>query len=241
MADRRITFTDVDENPLVVWLKEDRVQLFVVDSRPELEAGELRGFALALFAKYVGGELVARLESAREKIGGVRDALASTAAADALLAALEGSLSAIADVQQVMSAADAASAPVCSPEPAPPPPEPASLPEPTTCSILPLTAGGWRRKPTRGKPVREDGAPLGWGWARVVPVTGISPGSVEHQDDDCHDETNDDRGPFDDVKRDGPGFAWLLGMGSHGGPGKQPACHPGGMDSRRICVKSRGR
>lgn len=167
MADRRITFTDVDENPLVVWLKEDRVQLFVVDSRPELEAGELRGFALALFAKYVGGELAARLESAREKIGGVRDALASTAAADALLAALDGSLSAIEDVQQVMTAADPASTPVRS-DPGLPPPEPASGPEPAMCSILPLTAEGWRRKPTRGKPVREDGEPLGWGWSREI-------------------------------------------------------------------------
>lgn len=231
MADRRITFTDVDENPLVVWLKEDRVQLFVVDSRPELEAGELRGFALALFAKYVGGELAARLESAREQIGGVRDALASAAAADALIAALDGSLSAIADVQQAMTAAETARAPVISREPAPPSPEPASRPEPTKCSILPLTADGWHRKPTRGKPVREAGEPLGWGWAR-------SSSSAEHQDDDRHDEANDDRGPDDDVKRDGPGFAWLLRVGGHGARREQPACHRRGLNSRRICVKS---
>ena len=32
-----LTFIDTDENSLVLWLKEDRVQLRVVDSRPELE------------------------------------------------------------------------------------------------------------------------------------------------------------------------------------------------------------
>src|SRR5215470_7909478 len=90
MTERRLTFIDADENPLVVWLKEDRIQLFVVDSRPELEANELRGFAVALFATYVGAQLATRLDSACKKIGSVRDKLAATAGVDELLAALDG-------------------------------------------------------------------------------------------------------------------------------------------------------
>ena len=57
MTERQITFIDVDENPLVVQLKHERVQFFVVDSEPELETDELREFATALFAAYVAGPL----------------------------------------------------------------------------------------------------------------------------------------------------------------------------------------
>lgn len=168
MTDRRITFIDVDENPLVVWLKQDRVQLFVVDSEPELEAAELRGFALVLFATYVGGALTARLASAREKIGGVRDRLAATAGADELLAALDGSLSAIEDVAQVMTAVETALAP----DPAPATPEPAPSPEAAMRAIY--TAHGRRRKPTRAKRAGEGGGRLGWGWAGHAPPSVIS-------------------------------------------------------------------
>jgi hypothetical protein len=164
MTDRRITFIDVDENPLVVWLKDDRVQLFVVDSEPELEAGELRGFALALFATYVGDALATRLASARQQIGGVRDALAAAGAADALVAALDASLRAIEDVHQGMTAAGAAIAP--DPAPATPPwPERPPGPSRSTMSSV-FTTAGRLRKPTRAKPARE-GELLGWGWGRA--------------------------------------------------------------------------
>jgi len=164
MTDRRITFIDVDENPLVVWLKDDRVQLFVVDSEPELAGAELRGFALVLFAAYVGTTLTTRLASARKKIGGVRDQLAATAGADELLAALDGSLSAIEDVAQVMTAVEAAIAP--GPEPA--------MPEPEATMRALYTANGRRRKPTRAKRAGEAGVLLGWGWARHAPPSVIS-------------------------------------------------------------------
>jgi len=105
MTERQLTFIDVDENPLIVCMKEDRVQLRVVDSRPELEAGELRAFAAALFAAYGGGALAGQLAAARETIARVRDELALAGGAESLLAALDGSLCAIADVTQRMTAA----------------------------------------------------------------------------------------------------------------------------------------
>jgi len=165
MSDRRITFTDVDENPLVVWLKDDRVQLFVVDSEPELEAGELRGFALALFGTYAGAALVASLASARTKIGGVRDALAATGAADELVAALDGSLREIEDVQQAMTATAPHPAPITPAWPPWParPPEPPGPPGPAMRSVF--AAAGRLGKPTRTRRAR-DGEPLGWGWLR---------------------------------------------------------------------------
>jgi hypothetical protein len=147
MADREITFIDVDENPLVVWLKEDRVQLFVVDSQPELEANELRGFATALFAAYVGGPLAQRLEAARAKIDGVRERLAATGGSRELVAALDGSLSVIADARDAMSAAARAVSPA----------------EPAPCT--PFAVAGRRRSSSRGRRAGE-GPLLGWGWRR---------------------------------------------------------------------------
>lgn len=104
MTERRLTFIDVDENPLVVCMKEDRVQLLVVDSRPELEAGELRAFAAALFAAYGGAPLAGQLAAARETIARVRDDLALAGGTESLLAALDGALCAISDVTHRMSA-----------------------------------------------------------------------------------------------------------------------------------------
>jgi len=158
MTERQITFIDVDENPLVVWLKPDRIQLFVVDSEPELESTELRAFATALFAAYVGGPLAQRLEAARAKIDDVRDRLATAGGARELVAALDGSLRVIADARDAMSAASRAVAPVA---PA------AMLPEPTPlfAPAGAASATGRRRKSTRGQRAGE-GALLGWGWIR---------------------------------------------------------------------------
>ena len=105
MTERRLTFIDVDENPLIVCLKDDRVQLLVVDSRPELEAGELRAFAAALFAAYGGAPLAGQLAAARDNIARVRDELALSGGAESLLAALDGSLSAISSVARRMTEA----------------------------------------------------------------------------------------------------------------------------------------
>src|SRR4051812_50214031 len=63
--ERQLTFIDVDENRLELWLKPDRIQLVVIDSRPELEAGELRRFASVVFAEYVARDLADRLAPAR--------------------------------------------------------------------------------------------------------------------------------------------------------------------------------
>ena len=71
--ERQLTFIDVDENRLELWLKPDRVQLFVIDSRPELEAGELRRFASVLFAEYVARDLADRLAAARGRLQEARD------------------------------------------------------------------------------------------------------------------------------------------------------------------------
>jgi hypothetical protein len=70
---RQLTFIDVDENRLELWLKPDRIQLVVIDSRPELEAGELRRFASVLFAEYVARDLADRLAAARGRLQEARD------------------------------------------------------------------------------------------------------------------------------------------------------------------------
>jgi hypothetical protein len=106
--ERQLTFIDVDENRLELWLKPDRVQLVVIDSRPELEAGELRRFASVLFAEYVARDLAdhlaaarGRLQEARDRAGGGEPGAGASSghAADpapgALVAALDGALRAI--------------------------------------------------------------------------------------------------------------------------------------------------
>jgi hypothetical protein len=175
MTERRLTFIDVDENPLEVSLKDDRIQLFVVDSRPELEAGELRGFVLALFATYVGARLATRLDAARKKIDSVRDKLATTAGVDELIAALDGSLNAIEDVKHVITAAGtvttpapergSALEPAAPPAPATPPAPPPALatpPAPVLYSVF--TAAGRSRKPRRGTRAGEGGRGLAAEW-----------------------------------------------------------------------------
>jgi hypothetical protein len=157
MTERRLTFIDVDENPLVVWLKDDRIQLSVIDSRPELEAGELRRFAVALFATYVGAQLATRLESARKKIGDVRDTLAATAGGDELLAALDGSLNAIEDVHDVITAAGSAIAPDAE-RAAPASGTPSA---PTMHAVA--TAEGWFKRLRSGRRAGERGGRPGWG------------------------------------------------------------------------------
>jgi hypothetical protein len=102
--ERRLTLIDVDENPFVVLLRDDRIQLCAVDSRPELEASELRAFAAALFAAYAAPPMVSRLDAACAKIGDVRDKLALAGAPDELLAALDGSLCALADTRTGLTA-----------------------------------------------------------------------------------------------------------------------------------------
>jgi hypothetical protein len=112
--ERLLTFIDVDENRLELWLKPDRVQLVVIDSRPELEAGELRRFASVLFAEYVARGLADPLAVARGRLQEARDrACAGDPAAGApggaaigreaeapgaLIAALEAALRAIDDL-----------------------------------------------------------------------------------------------------------------------------------------------
>src|SRR5215468_9366525 len=71
--ERQLTFIDVDENRLELWLKPDRVQLVVIDSRPELEAAELRRFASVVFAEYVARDLADRLVVARSRLQEARD------------------------------------------------------------------------------------------------------------------------------------------------------------------------
>ncbi len=114
--ERQLTFIDVDENRLELWLKPDRVQLVVIDSRPELEAGELRRFASVVFAEYVARDLADRLAAARSRLQEARDRARggdpavgapsgdagpggpAAAAAGELVAALEGALRAIDDL-----------------------------------------------------------------------------------------------------------------------------------------------
>jgi hypothetical protein len=97
--ERQLTFIDVDENRLELWLKPDRVQLVLVDSRPELEAAELRRFASVLFAEYVARDLADRLAAARRRLQEARDRVGGgDPASGELVAALDGALSGIDDL-----------------------------------------------------------------------------------------------------------------------------------------------
>jgi hypothetical protein len=153
MTERQITFIDMDENPLIVQLKDDRVQFFVMDSEPELEAAELREFAKAVFAAYVAGPLAKRLASAHDKIDRVREHLAATGAAEELIAALDGSLAAVDDVRDAITSARAGSSPAADPD--------AEAPV-----ISAVTVSGRRRKPTRARRLGERAGNIGWGWVR---------------------------------------------------------------------------
>ncbi|HSR99316.1 MAG TPA: hypothetical protein VLM79_19830 [Kofleriaceae bacterium] len=157
MEERQLTFIDTDENSLVLWLKEDRVQLRVVDSRPELEAGELRAFASVLFAAYVGGPLAARIEAACAQLAAVGDQLAASGA-EAHAAAMTGPLGAIREVAAAFAGVRAAIAPA--PEKAPDPAPAASRPAPSRASAPPRKRRGQRA---------GEGDPPAWGWGRAEP------------------------------------------------------------------------
>jgi hypothetical protein len=127
--DRPLTFIDVDDNPLRVWLRPDRVQLHVIDCRPGLEAGELRRFASLLFATYVGPELAAPLAAARASL------VAASAAAEGS-AALVAAVAAIDAVTQVLGEAA--------------PGEPELDPAPRRAPVSYVLPGGRRNRAARG-------------------------------------------------------------------------------------------
>ena len=186
MKERRLTFTDLDENPLVVRLKQDRIELSVYDSHPELAAGELRRFASALFAAYLGPHLVAQVTEARAQLRAARDAPRRRGAAPAG-AALDVALRALDDVLGAMTnagALDAAALPrsLSSPSPSPlsspsPSPSPLSSPSPSPLSSplsSPLPSSSPRARPERAYPrldqpprgsrSRDRDEECGWGW-----------------------------------------------------------------------------
>ena len=158
--ERKLTFIDVDENRLELRLKQDRVQLVVVDSRPELEAGELRRFASVLFAEYVGRDLAARFEAARIRLREARD----RASGGELIATLDRALRALDDVAAAVAGTEALPEPAlgleADAEDDPDPEPPIALPALTGCQPYPLLAG---RKITRGTPAKEGATP-GWIW-----------------------------------------------------------------------------
>ncbi|HEX3758571.1 MAG TPA: hypothetical protein VHW23_07675 [Kofleriaceae bacterium] len=191
---RQLTFIDVDENRLELWLKPDRVQLVVVDSRPELEAGELRRFASVVFAEYVARDLVDRLDAARSQLQDARD----RARGGALIASLDGALRAIDQLAAVIPgpAPVAAGAepdpaddaeldfelpapfeppapgePVALPEPAAPP-EPIVLEFPTEPRPYPSLRATLRGSRKRRGQRAEEGSAIRWDATSGVAATG---------------------------------------------------------------------
>jgi hypothetical protein len=164
--ERLLTFIDCDENRLELRLKPDRAQLVVIDSRPELEAGELRRFASVMFAEYVAPQLGERLAEAQRRIGHARDratgagpqASASPAApADRdgdLVAALDAAIAALGDLAAAMASRGAAEL------------DAAELVEPEPV-LAPLPAAAGRESPWPLEP-----APRSWpmpAWAQNLP------------------------------------------------------------------------
>jgi hypothetical protein len=152
MKERLITFIDTDENTLLVRLKHERVQLAVVDSRPELEGSELRGFATALFKTYVAAPLIDRLDDARAKLDELRGKLAALDGGAALLAALDDSVRSVDEVQRAMSA------PIVEAKPDPKPP---LIPDYTPI-------GRRKNKKANRRHRAGEGPLLGWGWRRMT-------------------------------------------------------------------------
>jgi hypothetical protein len=181
---RQLTFIDVDENRLELWLKPDRVQLVVIDSRPELEAGELRRFASVVFAEYVARDLADRLEAARGRLQEARD----RAPGGELIAALDGALRAIGDLAAAVAIPeplpvplevdpedlDDEPAPLERCEPAEPDPRASAEPivlsfpaEPRRYPSLRDALRPSRKRPRRGDRA-EEASELGWGGAAVA-------------------------------------------------------------------------
>jgi hypothetical protein len=179
---RQLTFIDVDENRLELWLKPDRIQLVVIDSRPELEAGELRRFASAVFAEYVARDLADRLADVRGRLREVCD----RASGAELTAALAGALGAIDDLAAAVAIPEPVPVPVeVDPDPsededdqpapvrdrapdAPPPPIVLSFPaEPRRYPTVADALRASRKRPRRGDRA-EEASELRWGGAAIA-------------------------------------------------------------------------
>jgi hypothetical protein len=180
---RQLTFIDVDENRLELWLKPDRIQLVVIDSRPELEADELRRFASVVFAEYVARDLADRLAAVRRRLLEVCD----RASGAELGEALAGALGAIDDLAQAVAIPEPLPVPVevdpeADDEPAPlphgapgapaepPRPEPIVLSFPAEPRRYPTVADVLRasRKRTRRGDRAEEGSELRWGGVAIA-------------------------------------------------------------------------
>jgi hypothetical protein len=149
MMERGLRFIDVDENRLELWLEPDRVQLVVMDSRPELEGNELRRFASVLFAEYVARDLSDRLGAARLRLQEARDR-----AGDDLTGALDGALHAIDELTAAITVPD----PAPDPDPAAPQmPAPGPSAADTTPGHRPYRPLKYVRGKRAGEPSR-----LGW-------------------------------------------------------------------------------
>lgn len=163
-----LTFIDVDDNRLELWLAPDRIRLAGADSRPELEAGELRRFASVVFGRYVAPDLAARLARARNRLCEARD----RAGGDELVAVLDGALRAIEDLAEAVAVPEAV--PEVLPEPAPAPAagpgleaEAGPVAEPAAAAAMPIALPYLpghqpypllsRRKATRGSRAKERG------------------------------------------------------------------------------------
>lgn len=170
---RQLTFIDVDENRLELWLKPDRIQLVVIDSRPELEAGELRRFASVVFAEYVARDLAGRLEAARSGLLEARDRVPGSE----LFAVLEGALRAVDQLTAAVAISEPLPVPVevdpdaLDDEPAPPAvAEPVAPPSPAGPRRYPLlqdTLRASRKRPRRGDRLKEA-SELRWGGVAIA-------------------------------------------------------------------------
>jgi hypothetical protein len=142
--ERMHCFIDVDENRLELWLRPDRIQLVVVDSRPELEAGELRKFASAVFTEYVARDLAAQLDAARLRLREAREL--AVAAITAITPGAAGAFDA------ALRAIDEAAAAIAVPAP-----EPIAVPDPESEIEAAAVAAGPGPTPAPGSvaPVRE--------------------------------------------------------------------------------------
>jgi hypothetical protein len=185
---RQLTFIDVDENRLELWLKPDRIQLVVIDSRPELEAGELRRFASVVFAEYVARDLADRLAAARSRLleacdrasggelgaalagalGAIDDLAAAVAIPEPLPVPVEVDPEALEDDEPAPLRHHAPGAPGASGEPPRPEPIVLSFPaEPRRYPTVGDTLRASRKRPRRGDRA-EEASELRWGGVAIA-------------------------------------------------------------------------
>lgn len=158
MKARQVTFIDVDGNPLIMLMQHERIQLSGADSRPELQGGELRALATALYAAYVAPQVKRRLTTGRDRVTEARAKLAAAGGDATVIAALDAALRALVDVDDAMTTAISSTTPLD------------RHPDPSEQPVNRMYTPVGRRRRNRKGGRAAGGTPTVWGWKLAAPA-----------------------------------------------------------------------